>query len=301
MKKFVIFANCQGNPLAQTLTENKEFRSRYEWLPLPPVQYLKPKDIPDVLEKVKAVDLLLYQPVSKSPNRPIELTSSFLRAHVKDSTKTISFPSMYFDGYFPHLQTLYKYVSVLNLVHDYIIAYCCSIGVSVDNTLEIINSEDLYPEEVSITLAENSIKNLSDRETEYNIEVKISKFIRENYKHKKLFNQFNHPKRAVFKYISEQILEKIGINSPYISEEGPSHLDRIMVPIYKSTHTNLRLAFNENFRIYNGLEGSGLNQTKVVQSFFDFYRKQNLKEIEKHISKTKSFVPEIIAKKYTEH
>ncbi|MDH3349607.1 MAG: WcbI family polysaccharide biosynthesis putative acetyltransferase [Desulfobulbaceae bacterium] len=293
----MIFANCQSGALGQILMEHKGFSSVYEWEFLPAVQDIKEQDIPDVITKVKNADLFLYQPVSVDPIRPIELSSDYLVKQVKPSAKVISFPSIYFDGYFPHLQTFKGYVSALNLVHDYFIAYACSIGLSVEQTIQLIQNDNLYPKEVSIRLAGESLKNLSDRESEFDLDIKISDFIRGNYKKVKLFNQFNHPKRVVFKYISEQILEKIGFENPCIDEAGDSHLDGIMTPIYRSTYKNLQCKFNEEYSIYSGLNNPRLTQLEVVKSFFAFYQKQNLEEIKMHVLQTKPFVSEIVDKK----
>lgn len=294
MKKFVILANCQGGALAKTLMENKEFASLYECLFIPQIQRLKGADVPDVLRKIQVADLFIYQPIAIAPQRPVELTSTFLLEQVRRGTKIISFPPIYFDGYFPHLQTLKGYVSALRLVHDYFIAYSCSIGLTIAQTIKLIQNENLYPEGVSMSLVERSLKNLSDREIAFNIDIKLSKFISDNYKHEKLFNQFNHPKRAVFKYLAERILERIGIENPYINEKRASYLDDIMTPIYKSTYKNLKLEFNEDFETYNGLGGTGLKQGEVVKRFFEFYRNHDLGEINLFISKNKPFVPRIV-------
>ena len=294
MKKFIIFANCQGDALAKTLMENQEFASNYERIFLPPVQNMNTQDVSDVLSKVNNSDLFIYQPVSATPSRPQELTSSFLLRKVKPGTKVLSFPSLYFDGYFPHLQTLKGYVAVLRLVHDYFIAYACSIGLNVEDTVSLIQKEGLYKKEMSISFVENSLKKLEDRESEFDTDIKVSSFIREHYRSEKLFNQFNHPKRAVFKYVAEGILEKIGIKNIHIAQKGVSHLDAIMTPIYKSTYRNLKLQFDEDFENYNGLEQAGLKQRDVVSKFFDFYRSQNLKEIKLHIIKNKPFIPQIV-------
>jgi hypothetical protein len=294
MKKFIVYANCQSYALAQTLLENIEFSSTYEWVPIPPVQNLKEINIPEVTSKVKSTDLFIYQPIAKSHNRPKELSSKFLIRFVKPKANIISFPSIYFDGYFPHLSTFKGYVSTLNLVHDYFIAYACSIGISEEETFELVQDQKLYPEKLSIKLAEKSLKRLKDRESYFNIDITISEFIRENYQRIKLFNQFNHPKRAVFKYIAESIMQKLGIASHFIDEEGPSHLDKIMTPIYRSTHKNLKLEFEEDFECYNGLNAKGESQKVVISEFFKFYKLKNLDEIMHHVSKIKPFIPKII-------
>lgn len=297
MKKLVIFANCQCRALAQTLMENRQFSSTHEWDFLPAVQNLSEQHVPEVLAKVRAADLFLYQPVSEDPARPAEITSAFLCEQVKPSAIALSFPSLYFDGYFPHLQTLKGYISTLYLVHDYFIAYACAIGLTVEKTLTLIQSEDLYPRDVSIRLAEASFNNLAEREREFDLDIKITQFLRDNYRREKLFNQFNHPKRPVLKYIAEKILTKIGSQNPLLAEIGPSHMDEIMTPIYKSTYKNLELKFDEDFYAYNGTGNTRLSQPEVVRNFYDFYRQHDLSEIKRHITETKPFVAHIIENK----
>ena len=294
MKKLVVFANCQSGALARTMLENKEFSSRYKWEFIPPVQNLNKSHIDEVISKVRGADLFIYQPVSESPNRPTELTSNFLLRQTKEDTETISFPSIYFDGYFPHLQTLKGLTSVLNLVHDYFIVYACAIGLSEEQCFSLINRDDLYPERVSIQLANASLQKLRDRETGENIDITVSDFIERNYRRHKLFNQFNHPKREVFKYISETILSKIGIVDYSVDLTGDSHLDMIITPIYRSTHKNLRLEFDEDFDTYGAKKNLTIKQKEVIREFYDFYRKTNLEELKSHVYTTKPFVVQII-------
>ena len=294
MKKFLVYANCQSQALALTLMENKEFESVYERIYVPQVQYLGKKDIEDLLYKVSSVDLFIYQPVSNIQSRPVELSSDFLLQKTKKSAELISFPSIYFDGYFPHLQTLYGYVSQLNLVHDYFVAYLCSSGFSTEQAIEIIQSEDLYPKTISKELVEKSLLTLKKREEQFSVDIKVSSYISENYGTSKLFNQFNHPKRPVFKYVSESIMKKIGIQDFRIQEEGISHLDGIVTPIYKSTYKNLELNFNENFETYTAGKHGVQNQKSVIKGFYEFYKTKNLKQINDHICKEKPFIPKII-------
>ena len=292
MKKFTVYANCQGNILAQTLLENKEFSSNYELIPIPAVHTLSDKDIPDVLAKVKSVDLFIYQPISNQ-NRPKELSSDFLAAKTKHHSIVISFPSLYFDGYFPHLLRFKRYVSELNLVHDYIIAYCCSIGMDENRTMRLIQSEDLYPEEISVNLANQSIANLKSYEERFTTDITISGFIENNYRSKKLFNQFNHPKKTVFKELSEKILRMLEVREFSIEENGLSLLDGIITPIYRSTYKNLNLDFDENFDTYS-VFCSVKKQKDIISGFFKFYQSLDLQDIKRHVVKTKPFIPEII-------
>lgn len=295
MKNFVVFANCQNFALALTLLENKEFSSKYLWSRTPPVQDIKENDVDDVIKKVRYADLFIYQPVVDSPAHPKEMTSDFLMGQLRDDAIAISFPSIYFDGYFPHLQTLKGLVSALNLVHDYFIAYACAIGLQEQQLLSLIRKEDFYPRQLSKVLADKSIDNLRKRENQDNIDIRLSEYIEANYKNRKLSNQFNHPKRDVFCFFAESILVKIDTENYKIEPQGSDYLDMIMTPIYRSTYKNLELTFEEDFNIYNGLNNSRLTQEDVVYRFFDYYKtSMNFKELKEIVMRCKPFVAEII-------
>lgn len=294
VKKFVVYANCQSSALGNMLLENEEFSSQYEWDRLPPVQRLKAKDIPEVLAKVRAANLFIYQPVAATVNRPVELSSAFLLDQVRAGTESVSFPSLYFDGYFPHLQSLMGYIGVLNRVHDYFIAYCCAIGLTVEKTVELMQKENLYPEELSLRLVERSLGRLAEREASSSVDIPLSGFIRARYVREKLFNQFNHPRRAVLQHVAEQILERMDIAAPRLDREGDSYLDVIVTPVYRSTYRNLKLEFAEEFDTYSVAEEANLKQEEIVRRFFDYYRSMDLADIKLHVSNTKPFVPRLV-------
>lgn len=291
-KKLVVVANCQGGALVKTLKENQEFSSAYEWISLPYIQDLNKYHISEVLEKVRLADLFLYQPISLTSNRPEELTSDFLIKQLKRDAVSLSFPSLYFDGYFPHLGTFKGHTSVLNLVHDYIIAYSCSIGLSENETIQLIQGDDLYSTEVSLQLLERSLKDLKERESRFKIDIRVSDYIESNYKYIKLFNHFSHPTKLIFKYISQKILDILTIDNT-IKSEGIGYLDAIITPIYKSTYVNLNLQFIEDFDGYKGVTGN-VKTADVVFKFFELYSKFNLSEIKLHIAQAKPFIPQIV-------
>lgn len=294
MKNFVVFANCQSGAVARTLMENEEFSSHYQWSHIPPVQNLKQSHVDEVLDKVREADVLIYQPVAESPRRPQEMTSRHLLGQIKESCQALSFPPIYFDGYFPHLQTLNGIVSVLNLVHDYFIVYACSVGLSEEQCYSLINREDLYSKQLSRQLADKSLHRLRERESNEGIDIPVSDFIAKNYKQQKLFNQFNHPKRELIKYISGNILSKIGIEDRRLDTEGNSHLDMIMTPVYRSTHLNLELAFEEDFESYSGKNNLALKQRVVINRLYECYRSLDLAGLRAHVRKTKPFVAKIV-------
>lgn len=296
MEKFVVYANCQGVGLARTLLENPEFASRYEWLNIDAVQTLGAQHIPAVLEKVAQADLFIHQPVKgESGGRAKELGTDFLLTRLKPGAVAYSFPSLYFNGYFPHLYTLNKMVSpILNHVHDYVIAYGWSLGLSQETILEVMNHEDLYPVEIAMRLANASLANLRTREDEDGLHVYVSDFIADNFRKMKLFNQFNHPARPVLSYVAEQILSLLGAERPVLDRDGPDYLRAIATPVYRSTHKALSLSFEEDFSLYRAAGGQQLEQGEVVNRFYSYYEGQDKELLRTIIERDRPFVPLVV-------
>lgn len=249
-KKFVVFANCQSRAVALTLMENKHFSDEYEWLVIPAVQNITFKCVESVLDAVHGADLFIYQPVASSGNRPAEISSDFLLGQLKPGCLSISFPSVYFDGYFPHLASLMGINSVLNLAHDYVVAYAVALGFSDQQVVDFILSDDFYSARLSQDLLSKSVDSLKFREEQDKIDILLSEYISSNYQSTRLFNQFNHPKRPLIKFVADRVLEILGLEHPYVDVEGVSHLDTIYIPVYPSIYKSLSLEFDEVFDIY---------------------------------------------------
>ncbi len=292
--KFAVYANCQGSGIAKTLLENKEFSEKYEFCTVKPIQNLKQAHYNSVVSIIKEVDLFIYQPIQETKNRPAILSSGHMIKQLKPGANIISVPSLYFDGYFPHLQSLNQISSVLNKVHDYFIAYAYAKGKTQQETLEILQSETLYPKRVSENLFQRSLKNLNQREQQENINIKVSNFIEENYRNEKLFFQFNHPSRVLLKFVATSILKQLGIEDCAIPDEGEEHLNAISTPVYLSSYKNLELGFKEDHRTYKTKEMGVVDQAKVVEGFFDAYRSQDKQFLVDHIQSKKPFIARLM-------
>lgn len=297
---FTVYANCQGNAIAKTLLENSDFSARYQLEAINPVQTLTSDNINDVAEKASKADLFIYQPIKSTPNRPTELSSDYLLSILKSSSTHISFPAMYFDGYFPHLQTMHGRQSVLSLVHDYIVAYCSLKKLDVQDTLRLIRSSTLYSNDLSNELCEQSLQNLEKREHASNIDIRLSGFIRNNFRKLKLFNQFNHPTRALFVHLANEIFTSIGYENQY-SNITTEYLDDIKTPIYRSTHANLSLEFDEDFNAYNSILGRNAPQELIVEKFLAFYAQTDQDWLKTTIQHNKPFIVDIVEKWLDRH
>lgn len=264
--QYTIFGNCQSQSLSFTLAKNPAFTEKYSLKRIDFVQTLTQDDVASVQQIFDNSDLILYQHISKH-YKVSDLATANLLASIKPQTKTISFVSMYFNAYFPHLDSFLGHQSILNLVHDYIIMYAFTKGLSEQQTLDLIQSDTLYSEPMSNQLFQEALGTLKVREEATN--VKIAPFIEKMYRDVKLFNQFNHPKGIVFDYLANQIFDILNLPHIEISVQSKG-VDGIGSPIYRSTYRNLGLTFEENFDTYKTREGT-LSQEEVVNAFFKFY------------------------------
>ena len=268
MKEFSVYGNCQSGAMALTLMKNKDFCNIYNFKELKFIQNIKEKEIYLAKNKFLNSDLLIHQYIHDSYKIPPLSTSNLMKLRKKNSI-TISFVSLYFNAYFPHLDTFLGKESILNQVHDYIIMYCFAIGLTEKQTLDLIQSDTLYDKKTSQMFLSNSLDVLRKREN--STDIKITDFIEAEYKNIKLFNQFNHPKGIIFDHLANQVFKQLGISEINESIHSRTGLDGIMSPMYRSTYKNLGLLFEEDFSTYTTTKGI-LKQDRVIEEFYTYYR-----------------------------
>lgn len=285
--KYSIYGNCQSKGLANTLKKQNFFSELYEYQALGFVQNIQPDKVWEVEEAFKHSDLLIHQVIGDQ-FKIKALSTNNLMQYRKENSNTLTFPSLYFNGYFPHLDTFNGVMSILNLVHDYNIIYSYAIGLSETEIIELLLGEKFYSKSLSCELLDKSLQSLKEREKA--LDIKIADFIDNNYKNIKLFNQFNHPKGIVFDYIANQIFEILSMKKIKISVDSSAGLDGIMAPIYKSTYKNLGLLFKEDYTTYGTNKGL-LQIDEVVAIFFNTYKSFSKDILLQAVNAKKSFIP----------
>tara|TARA_R110001583_G_scaffold17482_2_gene70654 strand:+ start:19782 stop:20696 length:915 start_codon:yes stop_codon:yes gene_type:complete len=271
--KVVFFANCQGNALGKTLIECDEFNAKYELVLIPPVHMIKDNTAQYVIDAVSECDLFIYQNVKESNVRPKNINSSYLLSIIKSDAKSISIPSIYFDAFFPHLGGINGWPSPLNLLHDYNVAYCYYIGLSVEQTIDVINSNNFYTSKKVYELLENSISSLKEREVFHNLDIKVSNFIINNYRKKYLMHQFNHPTRVLLNFVAESILHLIDIQY-ILPASGAEYLGFASPKIYPSILLHNKINISTEMETYCGPQGR-IDEKRCIQEYFTIYEKQD--------------------------
>lgn len=290
MKKvFSIYGNCQSGSIAHYLNGTKEFSNIFTFKRLIPVHVMSDIDIEKAKKVFQNTDLLIHQVISSKYKIPQLSTQELMKCR-KDDSISITFPSLYFNGYFPHLGAFKGVRSILNMLHDYIILYCFAKGLNEKETLDIIMSEDLYPQSTSLELLDWSFRNLAHREK--SLDIKVSDFIKNNYKNIKLFPHFQHPIDMVTIHIVNQILKILSLDPIEEPHSDKIFSSNVSTPIYRSTYKNLGLTFKEDFNTYQTTKGF-IQQDEVLSEFFKTYKNLDKEMIISEIKREKKFIIEM--------
>lgn len=249
MKKFcLIYANCQNLLLAKYLSGSEEFNQQYLIKRLPIHLYLKNETtIPDHL--LKEAKLFIYQPVHDIHGD--RSTQSILKKLPSDC-QTISFPPLYFKGYFPqYCRNPVNHVIAPNYPYGLIphgdsnIISMLEEGKSKPEIVERLSDPNFYSKEFLLNNLNETLGELARRESQ--LSIKVSSFIEAHFQHYNLFHTQNHPTDMLGIYVVNQILKLI--NLPSLSSElsilNPIYetLNNFQIPIYPSVIRHLNLTF----------------------------------------------------------
>lgn len=276
MKKYTVYGNCQARILPSVLNSSKIFKSHFEYVNVKAVHTMTPKDLEYYIDEVlPQLDLFIFQPVSEKYNNDVRYSTNYLSSKLKHNAISISFPSCYFSGYNPEIKHTKLIRDGVNKdefdYHDKnIMKYFLS--VDIPQPQDFIFSDYFCSEDVSLKAVKESLSELEKRElsifgSQKEIDIKISKFIRDNYQTERLFHTVNHPSKTLFIYLGEAILSFLGIEDKITFNKDP--LEHTIYPIYHSHYKNLKLKF------YNPSEYKIENQdyqpTSIVQKYMDYY------------------------------
>lgn len=274
MKKCLVYGNCQAMALKGLLKQNPKFKKYYEIVDCKSVYLLNKEDLPNQELIISDVDLLIHQPVSDNYKGLYQLSTNYLKSKLKQNAKVVSFPVAYFTGYNPELVYLKnnsgQRISQPFTYHDTNIMKFYLMGKSVNETITLIQSKDFYQFYDIQNNLENTLLNLEQREID--LDIKLSLFIRENYKKNRLFYTFNHPSFVILKYIANSIFKALDIdkNENFFDIFGSIEIfGNSSFPIYPSLYSGLELQFStSNSYIF---ERQTYLMKDVVELYFKVY------------------------------
>ena len=95
----LVYANCQNNNIASHLRKSQIFNQEYS-IKRFSVHLMNERGLTVPDELLKQAKLFIYQPVKDTNG---ERSSNYLLSKLSSNCQRISFPSLYFTGYFPQL------------------------------------------------------------------------------------------------------------------------------------------------------------------------------------------------------
>ncbi|QJU57623.1 hypothetical protein HL653_07315 [Sphingomonas sp. AP4-R1] len=270
-----IIGNCQ----AQALEAIFAIHSDWEIRRLPPVFELTDGDRAAIMDACSSSDVIFAQRIRD--DYPLE----FVRTGELKSAfpNVISWPNIYFSGYFPDIEYIYlddigKLVGPLDDYHPMMIYRSYIQGLGVEECLARYSLEhfsDAYPDPIEQSLAEL-------RAREGDTDLKISDFIDNNLSLRKLFYTVNHPSNYLLFEMAKRMAEAMGGAMEQRSLH-PYSLSRVNIPIYTSVRVgyglgslaegsfvglsrlSLQTPLNQvTTKVFEGLR-------EVVESFYHFY------------------------------
>lgn len=155
-----------------------------------------------VLEIYEKVDVIFQQRVAETFTAEY-LRPSFMLEHYRD--KYVSWPNIYFDGYFPGIQYLYdlsgKVTGPLADYHFDFIMQGYQAGKPAEEVAKIVEGEILGIHAGAITA---SLGNLAERED--GLDLRISDFIAQGLGGPQMFYAMNHPTDEVLREMLERMM-----------------------------------------------------------------------------------------------
>ena len=256
MKKLcLIYANFQNELIAQYLSRSQHFNQEYR-IKIFPVHRLIPQETTIPANVLKQARLFIYQPVN---NVHGDRSTEDILSKLPSNCQCISFPSLYFKGYFPqYCQNPVNQVIKPNHPYGVIPSGDTNIismleeGKSVPEIIERLSDPDFYSEEFLLNNLNETLGELAKCESQ--LSIKVSSFIKDNYQDYYLFHNHNHPTDILGIYVVNQILNLLNLPGlDYeLSLKNPQRgvLDSIQVPIYPSVIKHLNLKFSNETTVY---------------------------------------------------
>lgn len=237
MVKLVIPGNCQ----AQLIETMFSCASTVSVSPLKPVFEMQEAHKDHVLQLMHDADFIFAQRTSDDYFLKW-LTPDYLRSAFPD--KCIFWPNVYFDGYFPKTEYMYRHGigKVLSPLEDYHLGPLLASfrrGIGVDSAVKAFENQDAD----AAAGFEASFAELEKREQ--NVDVAISDLLRAEAAQRRIVYTPNHPYNDVLAELGARLAQKAEIAFDRdVAARIPYVLDRIYLPAFPSIVKQLSLPFD---------------------------------------------------------
>ena len=259
---FVLYGNCQMKAISEIFMK---YIPGHEYTYI--TNYTLIKDVnkdskisDDMLTLLNNADVFIYQPIS---GYYCFDTDNIIKC-IRPNCIKISFAYLYFLGYFPdyiddknNAKTIteefpyglypYGYESIRKLL------FC---GKNIWEIISIVQDPEFLTSEYVINKMNYGLKTLEEKES--GTTIKLSEFIRNNYKTMRLFHTVNHPTNALLNELVNNILDVLGMKHVLILDDDEyigAHSSIIYPVVSKCLELEFEINMEQNaFFITNYIE-----------------------------------------------
>ena len=267
----VIYGNCQAEALLQVLKQRPGFVQDFRLVSIPPVQSLRPGDLPRVQRLLGRADLFVCQGV-RDNYRQLPIGSGQMGALLPMGATVVRFPSMFYSGLHPYhayvhaSSELGTAIPLTDSYHDLRHLAAAGRGLQGEAALDWLHTFVGDPAVIR-DLAEAGIRGLAEREK--TLDVSISEVLRPLRCN--AFHTLNHPSNAVLAHVADQIAAAAGAAAGARTSIGPEILGFLRAPVEADVASALALTVPPGATGWNS-HGRAFTADEVCLAHLDWYR-----------------------------
>ena len=239
-KTVIVLGNCQAQMLEGIIGQASHDVAVKR---LPPVFELTDQDRPTVVAAFEKADHIFAQRVSEDYHlewvRPSQLREKYFH-------KTLIWPNLYFDGYFPDAQYMYRapYGKVQGPLDDYHLRRVFESHKAGRTAASAVDSIVRGDPRLDANAFEKSFGQLTLREKD--VDVPISDFIRSEVARRRSFYTPNHPFNVLLIEMARRLADRVDLLFSMERASAFSYsLNQIYIPSYPSIRTLNSITFTE--------------------------------------------------------
>ena len=220
--------NCQAQSLEAWVSKTA---TDVEVVQFDPVWLVREIDFAEYQERFRRCDIIFAQRVAE--DYPIEwLRTSALKANFGE--RVLTWPNVYFDGYFPGLRYLYlgpagKQLGPLDEYHYDFLIDAHRRQLSVEESVRYLTTDRVF--EFSAEPIHQSLAHLIAREAD--LDVVMSDFIIQNLGARRSMFSMNHPCNHILKELMLRLMARANLMDRLGSiDEFQYTLDKIVIPFH---------------------------------------------------------------------
>jgi hypothetical protein len=201
-------------------------------------------------ERLKTVDAVVFSPVRNKG----EWNTSILKARCDElGLRTVSFPWLQFNGYFPGVGVAEPQHAPHKWTYQRL-AEAAAAGQGVETLRATVEDPAAFDPLGYLDYAFDALAQHED-----DLDFQIGPFIRRNFRQQRLFWTPDHPTLALYQYVQKQIAQRLGIWINSFARQEEAHRDSL--PILPGVARALELGFEGGpYRVEGSNAAQSLDQ-----------------------------------------